>query len=367
MVFRRSPHLVSYWRGGRLLVQNFRTNIAVDVQPLAITVLNACGEWRSLSALSQAFPDYDDVSVLRVVRRLLTLSLIEAAERPRRDKSDSWRSWDPAAGLLHFSSKDLPYRDPEIGKAALKARAKIQPMPRIGKRYRRAPSIALPPPSTDGEFARVLRARRTWRRFASTPMALDALATLLGLSCAIQYWVPVKGIGRLALKPYPSGGAQHPLEVYVLARSVRGLAPGLYHYAADAHRLERVRRGASAKQIARYVPNQDWYGRASALFLITAVFPRTQWKYRFARAYRVVLAEAGHLCQNICLTATWLGLAPFCTMALADSLIERDLGIDGVTESIVYAAGVGMRPTNVEWAPWPTPHTTKRIPGPLAR
>ena len=42
--------------------------------------------------------------------------------------------------------------------------------------------------------------------------------------------------------------------------------------------------------------------------------------------------------------ATWLGLAPFETMALADSRIERDLGIDGVSESVLYAAGVGTRP-----------------------
>jgi SagB-type dehydrogenase family enzyme len=77
---------------------------------------------------------------------------------------------------------------------------------------------------------------------------------------------------------------------------------------------------------------------------MTAVFPRTQWKYESPRAYRVVLAEAGHLCQTFCLVATWLGLAPFCTMALADSRIEKDLGIDGVTESVLYAAGVGRQP-----------------------
>jgi SagB-type dehydrogenase family enzyme len=234
-------------------------------------------------------------------------------------------------------------------------------MPRIGKRYRGAATIALPPPSTDGEFPQVLRERRTWRQFASAPMTLEALGTLLGLSCAIQYWVTIKGIGRLVLKPYPSGGAQHPLEVYVLARRVTALAPGLYHYAADVHRLERLRRGASARQIARYVPNQAWYGAASALVLITAVFPRTQWKYRMPRAYKVVLAEAGHLCQNICLTATWLGLAPFCTMALADSAIERDLGIDGVTEGILYAAGVGTRPKGVDWAPSPTGRLLARL------
>ena len=74
---------------------------------------------------------------------------------------------------------------------------------------------------------------------------------------------------------------------------------------------------------------------------MTAVFPRTMWKYQFARAYRVVLLDAGHLCQTFCLVATWLGLAPFCTAALKDTLIEEDLGIDGIRESVLYIAGVG--------------------------
>jgi len=78
---------------------------------------------------------------------------------------------------------------------------------------------------------------------------------------------------------------------------------------------------------------------------MTAVFARTMWKYPKSRAYRVVLLDAGHLCQTFCLVATWLGLAPFCTAALQDTLIEKDLGIDGIRESVLYVAGVGLVPT----------------------
>jgi len=77
---------------------------------------------------------------------------------------------------------------------------------------------------------------------------------------------------------------------------------------------------------------------------MTAVFSREQWKYPTARAYRVIQLDAGHLCQTFCLVATWLGLAPFCTAALADTRIEKTLGIDGISESVIYAAGVGHRP-----------------------
>ncbi len=75
---------------------------------------------------------------------------------------------------------------------------------------------------------------------------------------------------------------------------------------------------------------------------MTGVFSRTMWKYHKPRAYRVVLLDAGHLGQTFCLTATRMGLAPFSTAALKDTLIERDLGIDGISESVLYVAGIGL-------------------------
>jgi len=116
------------------------------------------------------------------------------------------------------------------------------------------------------------------------------------------------------------------------------------------------------------VPGQWWYDSAAAVFVMTAVFARTQWRYQFPRAYRSVLLEAGHACQTFCLVATWLGLAPFCTGRFSDADVERDIRADGVTESFVYGAGVGQRAAGVEWAPWPLdrdiehPLTRRRSP-----
>jgi SagB-type dehydrogenase family enzyme len=148
----------------------------------------------------------------------------------------------------------------------------------------------------------------------------------------------------MALKTSPSGGARHPIEAYLLALRIQGLERGLYHYDAASHRLELLREGASARAVVQYLNGQKWCGNAAAVVLMTAVFARTQWKYPAPRAYRVVLIDAGHICQTFCLVATWLGLAPFCTMALADSRIEKDLKLDGITESVLYVAGVGSRP-----------------------
>jgi hypothetical protein len=81
------------------------------------------------------------------------------------------------------------------------------------------------------------------------------------------------------------------------------------------------------------------------------VFDRQLWRYPYSRAYRAALVEAGHVCQTFCLTAVSLQLAPFCLMGLADSVIEKDLHIDGIGEAVVYAAGVGRPPAGSAWAP----------------
>jgi SagB-type dehydrogenase family enzyme len=159
------------------------------------------------------------------------------------------------------------------------------------------------------------------------------------------------GGGDLPLKTSPSGGARHPVECYVVARAVRGLRPGIYHYAVDRHALERLGGPVSPARLASYYPSSGYFAKAPVHVFLTAVFARQLWRYPYSRAYRAALAEAGHVCQTFCLTATWLGLAPFCLMGLADSLIERDLGIDGISESVLYAAGVGRPPRGSTWAP----------------
>jgi len=225
-----------------------------------------------------------------------------------------------------------------------KALAARTPMPPVVKRYPRGTrTIRLPAPRADGDFPRVLTARRTWRRFSATPIAREDLATLLGLTSGIQQWATAAG-QELALKTSPSGGARHAIETYVAVRDVAGLPPGIYHYAPDRHALERIRGAVSRDRLKAYVPNSGYFAAASAMVFFTVLFERILWRYPYSRAYRAALVEAGHLCQTFCLTATWLGLAPYCVMGLADSLIERDLQIDGIREAVLYTAGVGRRP-----------------------
>jgi SagB-type dehydrogenase family enzyme len=188
-------------------------------------------------------------------------------------------------------------------------------------------------------------ARSTHRQFSGKPLKLETVSQLLSLVWGVTGYLYSPLFGKLPHKTSPSGGARHPGEVYLMALRVKGLGAGLYHYHPSRHHLERISTHATPDKAWRYCAGQDYARKAGALFLMTAVFGRTMWKYQHARAYRVVLLDAGHLCQTFCLVATWLGLAPFCTAAIKDTLIEEDLGIDGIRESVLYVAGVGLPTT----------------------
>ena len=348
LLFRRAPFVVSYWDGSQLIFENYASGERITAAPLTATILDFFDTWRSTDALARRLSDYTPASLRVAVGSLERHTLLIRSDRgePRRTaEMSSWMPWHPAAGFFHFSTKDARFTNDPVIDRRLNAKARHSPAPPAVKRYRRKERVQLPSIDHEDDFSQVLLSRRTWRRFSQRELSTADLSTLLGLTWGVQGWFKMPAPqSPLAKKTSPSGGARHAIEVYVLARRVRDLRPGIYHYEAGHHVLELLRPGADRRQIARYLPAQWWFESAAALMIMTAVFPRVQWKYEMSRAYRMVLIEAGHLCQTFCLTATSLGLAPFCTMSLADSKIEQDLGMDGVNESVIYVAGVGARP-----------------------
>jgi SagB-type dehydrogenase family enzyme len=297
-----------------------------------------------------------------LIERLVSLSLLDQSNRPRDPRVTAMSGldrWNPEAGFFHIATRDVPFTTRRKAAPEIAGRARGPAMPPAVKRYRGLPQIDLPRPQQNGPLPSVLRARRTWRRYSRLPVALSELATILAFTAGVQHWVRSGGL-RIPLKTSPSGGARHPIECYVIARDVRGLRSGIYHYASDRHALERLGGPVPIERMRAYLPSSGYFAKASAMVFFTAVFERILWRYPYSRAYRAALIEAGHVCQTFLLTATWLGLAPYCVMGLADSLIERDLGIDGIRESVLYAAGVGRPPRGASWAPLPKGTLTAR-------
>lgn len=343
---RRAPHLVSYWRDDALTVCNYATGETATVSPLAVLLLDFTREWRTLDDIVDALPVSTRGAISRAVSRLVGRTLLERSDRPRDPRvtrMEALAPWNPEAGFFHTATRQVRFWPTRRARREARRKAETAVRPPTTKRYAGAAVARLPPPRGDAEWASVLRGRRTWRRYSASPIALGDLGTVLGLSAGVQQWAA--GLdGELPLKTSPSGGARHPVECYVLARRVAGLRPGMYHYAAARHELERLRGVVPVERARQYVPHSGYFASAPVMVFFTVMFERQLWRYPYSRAYRAALIEAGHLCQTLLLTATWLGLAPFSVMGLDDALIEEDLGLDGVTESVVYAAGFGKRP-----------------------
>lgn len=342
---RRARTLLVYWQDDRLIVENYRTHTAVTADPVSLHLLHILADWCDPTQIVHKMEQDSWKHLLSTMNRLrdYTILVEEGTPDARQDASiaEVWSHWLPH-GSFHFGTKDALFARGGRREKILRSRLAESPQPPFFKDYPRAVRVALPPCTAPcGEFLNVLLQRKTHREFTPKSLSLSSLSQLLYYTWGVHGY-RVTPFGRLPHKTSPSGGSRHPGEVYVLCLKVRGLAPGLYHYDCRRHRLELLHRGKMGSKAVAYCTGQTYVENAAALFLMTAIFPRSMWKYRFARAYRVVMLDAGHLCQTFCLTATFLGLAPFCTAALKDTLIEKDLDLDGITESVLYVAGVGL-------------------------
>jgi SagB-type dehydrogenase family enzyme len=346
--YRRSAFLVSYWVGPVLVFENYATRQRLAGDSFFCDLLSFCDQPRRFAEICSRFPEEKPSAILDGIRRLQKYSLLQTSAGKLRNINDptkGWEKWSPSASHFHFATKDVKYERGEAEDfSSLRELAKQKPLPSRRKEYSGVKSVRLSKPNMSGEFDRVLQQRRTWREFSRQPVDLRQLETLLWLSFGVQGWAKIPGVGPLPLKTSPSGGALHPLQAYALIRNVKGIAPGIYHYDDEGHSLELLRAGCGRAELKKFLAGQDCFSGCAFVVFLTAVFRRSQWKYEHPRAYRVVLAEAGHVCQTFCLTSTWLGLAPFCSMALADTKIEQALGVDGVAESVVYAMGAGVPP-----------------------
>src|SRR6185503_16706405 len=205
-LYRRSPHLVSYWSGQHLVFHNFATNTRVGGSALTTGLLDYFDTWRPLQTLIErtSLP----VQALRAtLTKLVEWSMLQesrAGESPTERAMEQWASWNPAAGFFHFSTKDLPFDEGEaVADRFLSRRLATRPIPPITKKYRQS-GVSLPDAPSSDRFARVLLERRTWRRFGRQPLPLSALGTLMKLTFGAQKFVDLGAAGTAMMRTSPS-------------------------------------------------------------------------------------------------------------------------------------------------------------------
>lgn len=209
--------------------------------------------------------------------------------------------------------------------------------PEIYKKYPSAKIISLSRefPTNSLPIFDVLKKRRSVRSFSPKPLSLDALSCLLWASTGVQ-----RKEAGYEFRTAPSAGALYPIETYLIANKVEGLEKALYHYDIQAHALGELKVGSFSEEIARAALGQEMIVDASVVLIWTAVFARAKWKYK-QRAYRYVYLDAGHIAQNLALSATSIGLGSCQIGAFFDDEINQIIGIDGSEESVLYLSVVG--------------------------
>ncbi|MGH7334220.1 MAG: SagB/ThcOx family dehydrogenase [Candidatus Rokuibacteriota bacterium] len=236
--------------------------------------------------------------------------------------------------------------DPVAGAALRRAETRLRRLYDLiqfgAKSYPHLPRVALPvlPGALGCDLADAIVRRASDRRLNGA-VGLPAVAAMLELGYGVTRYAD-PATARLPRRAVPSGGALYPLETYVLAATIDGLEPGIYHFDVFGRGLERLAGEGLADQIRTCFLDDDIASGAAATIVVTAVLQRLRFKYGDL-AYRLALLEAGHVGQNVCLVATALGLGVCPLAGYVDDALHDLLGLDGVEEAVVYALAVGRR------------------------
>ncbi|MDX8051641.1 thiopeptide-type bacteriocin biosynthesis protein [Lentzea sp. BCCO 10_0798] len=187
------------------------------------------------------------------------------------------------------------------------------------------PSTTSLPSTVDTD---TLRARRTSRDLTGDLNA-EQLGTLLWNAMSPED-------GRW---PYPSAGAQYCARIRLIALNVDGLARGRY----EVNEVERALTWfGEAPSIDDLEATSMWFGPGTtelagtpavlALYIRLGALRQTYG----LRALRFAFTEAGHLAQNLTVTAANLGIRTGLVGGFYDDIAHDVIGLDGVNDALVY-------------------------------
>lgn len=200
-------------------------------------------------------------------------------------------------------------------------------------------TVSLPPPKHSGKVSveEAIFKRRSIRSYKNEPLTLQEVSQLLWAAGG-------KTIDAVtgATRAYPSAGGIYPLEIYLVAGEVEGLAQGIYHYNWQAHTIKRIVEGDRRQQLMRATLRQRAIADAPASIVITAVYSKTISKYGKRGEVRYVHMDTGGAGQNIYLQAEALGLGTVIIGAFQDKVVKEILGVKG--EEPLYIMPVGKKP-----------------------
>ena len=306
-----------------------------------ITILETITDWKSSSDLFLSLKQYNKENLKKAIKQLVSLSIIDVKPLPKDDEipslSKCWSNIDLAM------QRQLSFGGyfPEL------IRGKP---PGLIKQVKSSITIRLPILGVINKdyktFYQVLEARTTIRQYGKSHLTVDDLSHFLYRSARIKKMRkdPTTG-NKVTCRPYPSGGARYPLEIYPVCNEVIGLKRGIYHYDPLKHNLRLVSDDCKTQKefnrnTRRTQGSSNHKHEADVIFVITAVFARTMWKYKRI-GLSLIFEDLGCLFQTMYLVATEMNLAP-CALGLPNErLVSRWLNLNWFLESHVGTFTLG--------------------------
>ncbi len=159
---------------------------------------------------------------------------------------------------------------------------------------------------------------------------VEALARLLFLAGGVTRTLHRGGEGPTYFRAAMSAGNLHPVEAYVVAGDVRGLDPGVHHFAPLEVGLTSLRAG-DHRGVLRVAAAEPRVANAPATIVLTGLPWRTGWKYG-ERGWRHLYWDAGTMLANLLVAADALGIRARVLLGFVDRLVEGLVGADGSSE-----------------------------------
>ena len=141
---------------------------------------------------------------------------------------------------------------------------------------------------------------------------------------------------------YPSGGARHPTEVYIVINNINSIDKGLYHYNVLNHSIELLESGDFSLWLQKFIlyPKKRISFVPSMVCIYSSLFERSMFRYREPRSYRVMHYDLGHLMKNVNLISRAYSRDCYSGPSLPEKLIEELINLDGIRESVMSFSAV---------------------------
>lgn len=315
----------------------------------------------SLTTIQEVLPGLPLEAAHVFVKFLLTANALSTVEGAviAEDQDETLRQWEPHDLLFH--AKVRMGRAHELYGMSYRFLGEIPQQP-VVKQIEAETRIPLYKPDIDAltqddrTFSSVLEMRKSRPRHAQDRAITDEqLGEFLYRCARIRYQFSfeveaseVTETVHHSNRPYPNAGASYELELYLSISNCDGIEPGFYHYAPEAHQLEKISGINDAVQSLLWQAQRSWMAEhdgSSPQILLTfgACFQRVSWKYE-SIAYALTLKNVGVLMQTMSLVAEAMGLAG-CPIGGGNAdVFTRALGSSYYVESSVGEFILGARP-----------------------